>query len=73
MTTAAAAPSHAFNRAAVTRSLLGYGVVVGPLYLVAGVAQGLLRPGFSFARHPLSVLANGDYGWVQTANFAISG
>jgi len=73
VTTAAAAPSHAFNRAAVTRSLLGYGVVVGPLYLVAGVAQGLLRPGFSFARHPLSVLANGDYGWVQTANFAISG
>jgi len=66
--------SQAFNRgAAVTRSLLGYGVVVGPLYLLVGVAQGLLRPGFSFARHPLSVLANGDYGWVQTTNFALSG
>jgi len=59
--------------AAVTRSLLGYGVIVGPFYLVVGVAQGLLRPGFSFARHPLSVLANGDYGWVQTTNFALSG
>jgi hypothetical protein len=63
-----------FNRAAaVTRSLLGYGVLVGPFYLLVGVLQGLMRPGFSFARHPLSVLANGDYGWVQTANFAITG
>jgi hypothetical membrane protein len=69
----AVAPSPPFNRAAVTRSLLGYGVVVGPFYLLLGVAQGLLRPGFSFARHPLSVLANGDYGWVQTTNFALSG
>lgn len=74
MSTEAVAPSQVFDRAAaVTRSLLGYGVLVGPFYLVVGVAQGLLRPGFSFARHPLSVLANGDYGWVQTANFALSG
>lgn len=63
-----------FNRAAaVTRSLLGYGVLVGPFYLLVGILQGILRPGFSLARHPLSVLANGEYGWVQTANFAISG
>jgi len=74
MKTEVVAPSQGFDRrAAVTRSLLGYGVLVGPFYLVVGVAQGLLRPGFSFARHPLSVLANGDYGWVQTANFALSG
>src|SRR5215469_13031521 len=74
MSTETASPSQAFDRsAAVTRSLLGYGVLVGPFYLVVGVAQGLLRPGFSFARHPLSVLANGNHGWVQTANFALSG
>lgn len=59
--------------AAVTKSLLGYGVLVGPFYLVVGIAQGLLRDGFSFARHPLSVLANGSGGWVQTANFVLSG
>ena len=58
--------------AAVTRSLLGYGMLVGPFYLVLGVGQGLIRDGFSFARHPLSVLANGPGGWVQTANFALS-
>ncbi len=48
-------------------------MVVGPLYLAAGVLQGLLRDGFSFARHPLSVLANGSLGWIQAANFVISG
>jgi hypothetical protein len=48
-------------------------VVVGPLYLATGVLQGLFRAGFSFSRHPLSVLANGSAGWIQAANFAITG
>jgi hypothetical protein len=56
-----------------TRSLLRYGVVVGPFYLVVGVLQGLLRDGFDFGRHALSHLANGPGGWVQTANFVLSG
>ena len=56
-----------------TRALLACGVIVGPLYLALGVAQGLVRDGFAFARHPLSVLANGPGGWVQTANFVVSG
>jgi hypothetical membrane protein len=59
--------------AALTRSLLAWGVVAGPLYLGLGVIQGLVREGFDFARHPLSVLANGPGGWVQTANFAVTG
>ena len=49
------------------------GVVAGPIYLVVGVSQGLLREGFSFGRHPLSVLANGSLGWIQTANFLVCG
>jgi len=59
--------------AAVTRSLLGYGVLVGPFYLTVGLIQAFLRDGFDFARHPLSLLANGHGGWVQTANFVLSG
>ena len=63
-----------FDRgAAITRSLLGYGVVVGPFYLIVGLIQAFVRDGFSFARHSLSVLANGPGGWVQSANFALSG
>ena len=56
-----------------TRSLLRNGVVAGPLYLALGIIQGLVREGFDFARHPLSVLANGPGGWVQTATFVLTG
>lgn len=59
--------------ATATNRLLGLGVLAGPLYLVVGIAQALLREGFVFARHPLSVLANGPGGWVQTANFIVTG
>lgn len=59
--------------AGVTRSLLGCGVVAGPFYLAVGLIQGFVRDGFDFARHPLSVLANGPGGWVQTANFVLTG
>lgn len=56
-----------------TKYLLACGVVAGPFYLLLGVVQGLVREGFDFERHPLSVLANGPGGWVQTVNFVLSG
>jgi len=55
------------------RFLLGCGVLAGPFYLAVGLAQALLRAGFDFSRHPLSVLANGPGGWVQAANFILTG
>lgn len=61
------------RRAAGTQSLLRWGVVAGPFYLAVGLIQGLVRDGFDFGRHPLSVLANGPGGWVQTANFVLTG
>ena len=59
--------------AAATRSLLRCGVLAGPFYLAVGLIQALLRDGFDLARHPLSLLANGPAGWVQTANFVLTG
>ena len=59
--------------AAVTRSLLGYGVLAGVFYLAVGVTLALTREGFSFADHPLSVLMLGDHGWMQRANIMITG
>lgn len=56
-----------------TRTLLRAGVIVGPLYLIVGIAQGLVREGFSFQRHALSLLANGPGGWVQALNFIVGG
>jgi hypothetical membrane protein len=32
-----------------------------------------IRPGFDIRRHPLSLLSNGDLGWIQIANFLITG
>ena len=60
------------TQSSATRSLLRFGVIAGPFYLAVGLAQALLRDGFDFARHPLSVLANGPGGWVQTANFVLT-
>jgi len=57
----------------VTRSLLGYGVLAGPFYLVVGLAQALTRDGYEIARHDLSLLANGPLGWIQIANLVLSG
>jgi hypothetical protein len=57
----------------MTRALLICGVAAGPLYMLVYVAQALTRPGFDITRHPASVLSNGDLGWVQIANFFVSG
>jgi hypothetical protein len=59
--------------AAVTRSLLGYGVVAGPFYVVVGLVQGLTRSGFDLTRHDLSLLANGSPGWIQVVCFILTG
>ncbi|GAA1864462.1 hypothetical protein GCM10009836_51010 [Pseudonocardia ailaonensis] len=59
--------------AAVTRSLLGWGVVAGPFYLVFGLVLVLTRPGFSLARHPLSAPLLGHGGWLQALNLILSG
>lgn len=57
----------------VTKSLLGYGVIAGPCYLAVALAQALLRDGFELSRHSWSLLANGDRGWIQVANFILTG
>ena len=59
--------------AAITRSLLGYGVLAGPFYVVVGLIQALTRDGFDLARHDLSLLANGPLGWIQVANLVLTG
>ncbi|MPY77717.1 MAG: DUF998 domain-containing protein [Actinophytocola sp.] len=59
--------------AAVTRSLLGWGVVAGVWYLTVGIILGLTRDGFAFSKHPLSVLMLGDYGWLQQTNIILAG
>lgn len=59
--------------AGTTRALLGCGVAAGPLYVVVAAAQVLTRDGFDMTRHPVSLLSNGDLGWIQIANFVVTG
>jgi hypothetical membrane protein len=57
----------------VTKSLLGYGVIAGPIYVVVSLAQALTRDGFDLTRHAWSQLALGGPGWVQTTNLVVCG
>ena len=57
----------------VTRSLLGYGVLAGPVYLVAGLAEALTRSGFDLTHDDLSLLANGPLGWVHMTLLVLTG
>lgn len=59
--------------ASVTRSLLGYGVIAGPTFILVSLAQALTRNGFDLSRHQWSLLSNGDLGWIQIANFVVTG
>jgi len=57
----------------VTKSLLGYGVIAGPVYIAAWLTQATTRPGFSLRADAASLLANGRLGWIQVANFLGAG
>jgi hypothetical membrane protein len=59
--------------ARVTRSLLGYGVIAGPFYVIVSLAQALTREGFQLGKHAWSLLENGSLGWIQIANFILTG
>lgn len=56
-----------------TKTLLSAGALAGPLYLGAAILHGLFQEGFDFARHSVSLLSLGDLGWIQIANFLVSG
>jgi hypothetical protein len=56
-----------------SRTLVACGIVLGPLFALVLAAQAATRPGFDLRRHPLSRLALGEGGGVQTANFLAAG
>lgn len=57
----------------VTRSLLGYGVLAGPIYVTTSVVQALAHDGFDLTRHAWSQLAAGPQGWIQMGNLMLTG
>jgi hypothetical protein len=57
----------------VTKWLLAGGLIAGPVYVVTAFVHGLAREGFDFTRHSVSLLSNGDLGWIQISNFLVTG
>ena len=68
--TTAGPPGEAETR---TRRLLRCGVAAGPVFVAAFLVEGAARDGYRPLRHPVSSLALGSRGWVQAANFAVTG
>lgn len=61
------------TEAAEPRGLLLAGASAGPLYVGIGAIEALARDGFDITRHSLSLLANGDGGWVHAAMMVTTG
>ncbi len=55
------------------RFALHCGVLAGPLFVATFTAHGAALPGYDVRRHPVSSLALGPHGWIQTANFVVAG
>ena len=61
------------NHGTLTKALLACGVTAGPLYVVVGATEAFAREGFDPTRHDLSLLANGEWGWIHIALLVTSG
>ncbi|MEU5977557.1 DUF998 domain-containing protein [Streptomyces sp. NPDC047315] len=66
-------PAAVARRVPRIRALLATGVAAGPLFVTTFAVQGALRAHYDGRRHPVSSLALGPYGRVQTANFLAAG
>jgi len=61
------------NDSQSTSKLLMAGYVAGPFFIVLSLLQAFTRDGFDWIRHPASLLSLGDLGFIQIANFVITG
>ena len=59
--------------AKLTRVLLLCGVVAGPLYILVGGIEMLTRPGYDPTRHDLSLMSNGNLGWIHISLLILTG
>jgi hypothetical protein len=61
------------NTSNTTSRLLRAGVIAGPMFIILSLVQGALREGYDPVRHPASMLSLGSAGFVQIANFVLTG
>lgn len=56
-----------------TKILLLCGAIACPLFIIAVLIEGAVRPDYSSLLYPLSSLSIGDTGWAQISNFISAG
>jgi hypothetical protein len=56
-----------------TSKFLTAGIIAGPFFIVLALVQAFTREGFDWVKHPASMLSLGDSGWIQIANFVLTG
>ncbi|MCC3761609.1 DUF998 domain-containing protein [Glycomyces sp. TRM65418] len=61
------------GHSAGTRRMLASLIAGTAVFGVVSLTQAVTREGFDLTRHPLSLLSNGDLGWIQITNFIVSG
>lgn len=57
----------------INHALLACGAAAGPVFLGGSLLEGVRRAGYRPFRHPVSSLALGGAGWVQTGTFFLAG
>ncbi len=57
----------------ITKAFLAGGVIAGPIYVVTGLIEMLTRPGYDLRRHSLSLMSNGDLGWIHITMLILTG
>jgi Protein of unknown function (DUF998) len=55
------------------KTLLICGAIMCPLFIIAVLIEGAVRPDYNSFLYPLSSLSIGDNGWTQISNFIITG
>ncbi len=63
----------AVSTSRATRTLLACGVAAGPIFVLVGLVEAFTREGFDLTRHSLSLLANGDLGWIHIIMMVVTG
>lgn len=61
------------NDSQLISKLLTAGFLAGPFFIALSLLQAFTREGFDWIRHPASLLSLGDWGFIQIANFVITG
>lgn len=56
-----------------TKMLLTGGILAGPLFTLVWILESATRASYNPLRHPVSSLALGNLGWMQSANFIVAG